>query len=234
MKIKKYIRKSLYILIAITLLWQIQDAAAQLVSCPFDTVNWNIVSGKIMKHLGRNSFMGIAELKGVELQNGIIEVDIAVKHQRGYPGIMFRIESNENYERFYIRPHRAPFYPDALQYTPTFNKVSGWQLYHGDGYTAGAEIPPDCWNHLRIEIKGTQARTFWNNMRSPALEIDELKHGLISGKLGVFGPADSSAWFSNFRYRKTIEVATARYGTRCVNNCVRYGDTLVYATHHVG
>ena len=43
---------------------------------------------------------------------------------RTYAGVNFRIQSGTDYEQFYIRPHRAPFYPDAIQYTPVFNGMA--------------------------------------------------------------------------------------------------------------
>jgi sugar lactone lactonase YvrE len=124
-----------------------------------------------------------------------------VTGERSYPGILFRLQSEENYERFYIRPHRAGLYPDALQYTPVINKVAGWQLYHGDGYTAGAELPAEGWIRLRLEVKGQRARVFVNGGSEPALEIDQLEHGVSKGAIGVMGPRNGTAYFSNFRYQ---------------------------------
>lgn len=179
---------------------------AQENSVAFDSDKWQIVDAEITQHLGRTSLQGTAILKDVEFENGIIELDIAVKHTRTYPGIVFRMQSDANYERFYIRPHRAPFYPDALQYTPTINKVAGWQLYNGKGYTAATEIPTEQWVHLKVEIKGKQARVFWNDMEKPALVIDDLKHGISKGTIGVLGPKDGSAFFSNFKYSLTDDL----------------------------
>ncbi len=75
--------------------------------------------GKLLDHLDRTAFMGTAILEDVNFKNGIIEYDMAVTGQRSYPGIFFRVQSQNDYEHFYIRPHRAGLYPDALQYTPT-------------------------------------------------------------------------------------------------------------------
>ncbi|MCP4713046.1 MAG: hypothetical protein GY869_30830, partial [Planctomycetes bacterium] len=33
--------------------------------------------------------------------------------------------------------HRSGLYTDALQYSAVFNNIAGWQLYNGDGATAG-------------------------------------------------------------------------------------------------
>ena len=167
----------------------------------FDSTKWEFKNVEIKKHLGREALLGSAILKDVEFENGIIEVDIAVTGARSYPGIIFRLQSENNYEKFYIRPHRAGLYPDALQYTPVFNKVAGWQLYNGEGFTAGSTIPTNQWFHLKIEISGKQARVFLNNSEKSSLVINDLKHGYSKGSIGLNGPKNGSANFSNFSYQ---------------------------------
>ena len=140
-------------------------------------------------------------MKDVEFADGVVEVDIAVDGGRSYPGIIFRVQSEEDYERFYLRPHRSGLYPDALQYAPVFNRVACWQLYSGKGFTTPAVIPTGQWIHLKMEIHGRQARVFVGDAEDPALVIHDLKHGLSRGSVGVLGPKNKAACFSNFRYR---------------------------------
>ena len=167
----------------------------------FESDRWILENAEIVTHLGRKALAGAAYLKDVQMENGIIEVDIAVTGARSYPGIIFRMQSEENFERFYLRPHRAGLYPDALQYMPVFNGAEGWQLYSGKGFTAPAEIPANQWNHIKMEFSGTQARVFLNNDPTPALVIHELKHAVGKGSVGIYGPKDKTAYFSNFNYR---------------------------------
>jgi hypothetical protein len=169
-------------------------------SVDFESDRWIVTRGEIVNHLGRKSLAGSAYLKDVEFENGVIEVDVAVSGARSYPGINFRMQTQDNGEHVYIRPHRAGLYPDAVQYAPIFNGVGGWQLYHGEGFTAGAAIPARQWIPLKMEISGTQARVYLNNAPEPALTIHNLKHGNSKGKIGVSGPANKTAYFSNFRY----------------------------------
>jgi len=151
--------------------------------------------------------MGAALLKGIEFENGIIEVDVAVDGRRSYPGIIFRMQSQFNRERVYIRPHRAGLYDDALQYVPTINGIDGWQLYTGTGYTAPLSIPEGEWIHIRLEVMGDRGQVFIGNSDKPNLVIFHLEHGLSKGKIGLLGPEDSSAYFSNFSY--TLQEPTA-------------------------
>jgi len=67
---------------------------------------------------------------------------------------------------------------------------------HGAGHAAKDE-----WVHLKIEFAGTQARVFLGDSTRPALVIDDLKRGATRGTVGVMGPRDGSAFFSDFRYR---------------------------------
>lgn len=165
---------------------------------PFDQDYWNI-QGKVVEHLGKKALRGRAFLNDVEFQDGVIEVDMAFEGARCFGMILFRIQQGGNYENFYLRPHKSGF-ADALQYTPTFNGLGSWQLYSGDGFTAAAEIPHKRWIHVKMEIKGAQARVYLDHSPRPALVIPYLKHGVSKGALGLSGPPNSLAHFADFRY----------------------------------
>lgn len=167
----------------------------------FGPDHWIFRNAEVKEYLGRESLHGYALLKDVVFENGVIEVDIAVTGAGSYPGFVFRVQSDRDYERIYIRPHRAGRYPDAVQYTPVFNGIAGWQLYNGDGYTAAVELPAGQWIHLKLEVSGKQARLYVGDMETPVLEMDDLKHGRSEGAIGLFGPRDNNYYFSNFSYR---------------------------------
>jgi len=166
----------------------------------FKSDQWVLKNAEMVQFEDQECLIGYAYLKDVEFENGVIEVDLQVTGSRSYPGIVFRMQSEENYENIYIRPHRAGLYPDAIQYTPVINGIAGWQLYHGDGFTNSARFPANQWMHLKIEIDGTQARLFIDDLVQPALVIHHLQHGKSKGTIGVSGPRDKSAFFANFKY----------------------------------
>ena len=179
------------------------SAYAQKKAAEFDPALWDLERAKIVDHLGRKALIGSTFLKDIRLQNGVIEVDIATtERSRSYPGLLFRVQDSANYERVYIRPHRSPFYDDVLQYGPVFNGVDSWQLYNGPGLTAGLEVLPDRWNHIKILMAGKQAQIFWNDLPEAVLVIDDLAHGDGSGTIGLVGPMDGTAFFSNLNYEK--------------------------------
>ena len=166
----------------------------------FESEDWTITSGRIVDHLGRKALAGSAALTEVDFTDGVIEVDIAMDGRRCFPGIIFRAESEADTEIFYLRPHRSKNYSHALQYTPRFKGLTGWQLYSGPGFTANIDIPLDRWVHVKLEIKGTRARIFFDEMASPALVVGDLKRGTTGGFIGVSAPADGRVHFSNFRF----------------------------------
>ena len=193
-------RVLLGLIACIALLNAAGGVAAQGEIIDFDSDRWVTVNGKVVDHLGRRALMGTAFLAGVEFQDGVIEVDIAASWERCYPGINFRIQSQRDYERFYIRPHTMKFFQSALQYTPCINSISGWQLYSGEGFTGPCEIPYDEWVHIRLEVKGTQARVFIGEGDEPDLEIHDLKHGISRGTIGLEQMVNGTSYFSNFAY----------------------------------
>jgi sugar lactone lactonase YvrE len=168
----------------------------------FSADRWDLQNARLIDHLGRKALIGTAYLRGVEFDDGVIECDVAVKARvRSYPGILFRVQSAQDYERIYLRPHRSPFNDDAVQYVASFNGVDSWQLYNGPGNTSAAVIPADRWFHLKIEVLRNQARVFLDGAPQPALLVSNLRRGKSRGGLGLTTAADETAFFSNFTYR---------------------------------
>lgn len=165
----------------------------------FSSAFWTITSGAVVDFDGRKCLKGSAVLKDIIFENGTIEVDVyTAPNQRAYPGVVFRMTDQQNYERVYIRPHRSGLYGDALQYVGTFNGLDSWQLFSGEGKSSRLDIPANQWNKIKIEVGGSQARLYWNNTGNPVMEITDLVHGISKGSLALFG--DNTSYFSNFKY----------------------------------
>ena len=168
----------------------------------FDSDQWQFTNGQIVEHLDRQCLKGGGYLKEMSFSDGIIEIDIAVTGARSYPGINFRVQSPSDYEYFYIRPHRVGLYDDALQYCPSINGITSWQLFSGEGFTKAVDFPKNEWVHFRLAVKGNQAKLYINNAETPALEIFDLQHGESEGTISLVAPANGSAYFSNFKLTK--------------------------------
>lgn len=173
---------------------------------PFDAEHWQLENARVQDFQGRQALMGFAILKDAVFENGVIEYDQYVSGARSYPGVMFRSQPDGSWERFYIRPHRsgrvAPsLYTDVLQYLPAWNRLDSWQLYSGPGYTSGSVIPTDRWFHVKIEVLGARMRVFIDKRPQAELEVPRLLHGQRQGGIMLNGPADGSAYYSDFSYR---------------------------------
>ena len=173
---------------------------------PFDSENWDMTQGKVVQYLGRDALSGTAKLNDIEFVNGIIEVDIAVTGVASYPEINFHYQNSEEYEHFYIRPHRSEIYNDVLQYLPVINGDKAWQLYTGENYTAGAKIPINEWLHIKIEVKDNQARVYLNYSEQASLKISRLYYGKNAGGISLSTSVPGTAYFSNFSVTTTSDL----------------------------
>lgn len=181
-------------------------SVAQAQEFPFDSQHWEVnASGSVFEMFeGKPSlymYKGQARLKDFEFFTGVLEYDIYVTERRGFPGIQFRIQDEENLEEFYIRPHQSGK-PDANQYNPVFNGLAGWQLYFGPRFSTAYSYDMNAWNHIKLVIAETRAEVFINDMEQPLLVIPELKHAHKSGDLGFQAGGPSAFRFANLKVTK--------------------------------
>jgi hypothetical protein len=171
---------------------------------PFDSGRWqwHAKEHRIENHLGREAlFMknGTAHVEGVSFRNGAVEFDIAFAAERGFMGGTWRLRDAKNCEEFYLRPHQSGN-PDATQYTPVFNGIEGWQLYHGPRYSAAIAHRFNEWTHVKILFAGRQAEIYVGDMEKPVLFVEEMQGNDEPGSVGINAGEFAPAWFSNFSY----------------------------------
>jgi hypothetical protein len=136
---------------------------------------------------------GVAWVRGVELADATIEVDICAE-EPAYPGIAFRGADGLNFELAYAVPHCSSLW-DALQYDPVFHGSNTWQLYNGEGYQMAATVPTGQWFHLQVDVQGQRAAVSVNGQ--PPLVVPQLAHEPTSGRVGIW--TYQPAYFSNLR-----------------------------------
>lgn len=176
---------------------------------PFSSDRWEISAqeSEIVEYMGRESLYlngGLAVVADSEFTDGIIQFDVAFDEERGFPGVVWRLQDLENFERFYMRPHQSGN-ADATQYTPVYNGVSAWQLYSGPGFTMPAVHTFNEWFTVEVVVVGEQAEVYLNDLVTPTLFIPNLKRGMEAGQVGLYVEAGfpdpfAPAYFSNFGY----------------------------------
>ena len=165
---------------------------------------------RLTKDTGKDGF---ALLRGADFQDGAIEADIALKittppgvRMPGFVGIAFRARPDASrYELFYLRPGNARSDDQAMrnhsvQYVsvPDFDWYKlrrGWPWV----YEAYADLQPETWTKVRIEVKGRSAKLYLNGSENPSLVVDGLKGQDLRGGVALWSYQGEEAYFSNVR-----------------------------------
>jgi len=151
---------------------------------------------RVEEHLGRESLYlrgGTAIAESVRLEHGVFEFDVSFPRERDFHGGLWRAHGHRDHEQFYVRPHQSGN-PDATQYTPVFNGVSGWQLYHGEPFQVPLVLRCDEWVRIRIRFAGGRAAITVGE--EAPIEVG-LKRAVAAGSVGLLGGDFFGAHFSS-------------------------------------
>jgi hypothetical protein len=165
-----------------------------------------------VSHLGRRALYidrGVALARGAVMENGVLEMDVAATRATNFLGVVFRAASPRFSNVVFLRPG-ASGTEEAVQYGPAFNSVGvAWQVYHGEGANAVAELPRERWIGVRLELDGPVARLFLDSATTPTLVVPRVVASGGDG-LGVWaGAFGRGAYFSNIRYTAALASRTA-------------------------
>jgi hypothetical protein len=155
-----------------------------------------------------------AFVPGLDFHDGTIEVDVAgsllpsaLPAARGFVGVAFRIAADSGSyacEAFYIRPTNGRAEDQvrrnhATQYFSFPDHDFDRLRREAPGrYESYADVVPDEWIHLRIEVSGAIARLYVNGAMQPTLIVRDLKHGAEAhGTVGLWVGNGTNAHFRN-------------------------------------
>src|SRR5580658_2896365 len=159
-----------------------------------------------------------AFVNGTAIQDGTIDVDLAVKittppgvRMPGFTGIAFRARPDgSHYDMFYLRPRNALSDDQAMRnHSVQYVAKPGYDWYPLRRqwpwlYESWAGIKPETWTHVKIEIHARIARLFLNGSDSPSLVVNGLKGEDLSGGVALWGDSDEESYFSNLRVSPSI------------------------------
>ncbi|RII95662.1 hypothetical protein DZF95_00060 [Clavibacter michiganensis] len=161
-----------------------------------------------INYIDQPTFVLLAE----EFVTGVIDIDVhaglredAPEYARAFAGIAYHV-TDESFEAFYIRPLNGvslnptkPRAQRAFQYFAypqwPFNRLR--EERPDSGYEGEADIRPNEWCHLRLEIGRSTLRVWINEA-----EVVDLARTLIaprSGRIGLWVDIGTRAAFANLR-----------------------------------
>ncbi|KJK48642.1 hypothetical protein UK23_16475 [Lentzea aerocolonigenes] len=154
--------------------------------------------------------------KDFDFHDGTIDAYVASKlapdapsYARGFIGISFRIDAEKRFENIYLRPvnsqvedqvrrnHSIQYfaYPDFL-----FPKL---RKEEPEKYESYVDIDVQEWIHMRIDVRGSQAKLFVNGAPRPSLVVNDLKLGPEQrGGVGFWIESGTVGYFSGLRVRR--------------------------------
>jgi hypothetical protein len=175
---------------------------------PVDSPRWRLegAEAKVVDYQGKPAlylYGAVARLADAGFDTGVIEFDMAVPGEaQSFPAIIFRGQDDENYEHFYLRPHQNGR-PDATQYTPVINGMTGWQIYSSRNFQVQTAFPLSRWFHVKVEVADDSAR-FYVNSDKPTLVVHDLKRERRPGFIILKG-SSGGAYFANVEITPDVQ-----------------------------
>jgi hypothetical protein len=159
--------------------------------------------------LSDRDFMAVVPL---DFQDGTIEVEVkgaldpaAPAFARGFVGIAFRI-ADGRFEKIYLRPANG-IAADMVRrnHSVQYAAFPDWRFDRlrrefPEKYESAADIAPDRWVHMRIEVSGTTAKLYLDRRKNPVLIVNDLKLGTAQrGAIGLWIETGTVAHFRGLR-----------------------------------
>src|ERR1700753_1559718 len=142
-----------------------------------------------------------AFVNGTAIQDGTIDVDIAVKittppgvRMPGFTGLAFRARPDgSHYDMFYLRPRNSLSDDQAMRnHSVQYVGKPGFDWYPlrrqwPSVYESWADLKPETWTHVKIELQGRSAKLYLNGSDSPSLIVNGLKGEDLQGGVALWG-----------------------------------------------
>jgi hypothetical protein len=149
----------------------------------------------------------------VDFKDGTIEADMASvlapnapEFARGFIGLAFRIDDNGRFESIYLRPANSTADDQvrrnhSVQYVayPDY-RFDRMRSEFPEKYETSADIGLNRWMHMKIEVRGQQARLYLDRNPRPVLVVQDMKLGSDQrGGVGIWLESGTIAYFRNLK-----------------------------------
>jgi hypothetical protein len=159
------------------------------------------------------AFLRFSGDKGIQFQDGTIEADIDMKvttppgvRMPGFVGIAFRARTDgSHYDLLYLRPGNSHAEDQAMRnHSVQYVAAPGFDWYKLRRewpwiYETYADLQPEGWNKIKIEVHGRTARLYLNGSANPSLMVNGLKGEDLQGGVALWGYPGEEAYFSNVK-----------------------------------
>ncbi|MCU0250376.1 MAG: MBL fold metallo-hydrolase [Vicinamibacterales bacterium] len=169
-------------------------------------------SGRTVARLDARAGDGGVLLEGIQLSEGVIEVDLKGKDvaQQSFLGIAFHVVDWTMLDAVYFRPFNfrgasAEQRSHAVQYVS--HPANTWQRLRTERpgqFEQAIDPPPDPngWLHARIVLAGGRVEVFVNGGAKPSLSVEDLGSAK-SGGVALWAGNGSDGAFANLRITPT-------------------------------
>ncbi|AXU20609.1 hypothetical protein C7W88_09360 [Novosphingobium sp. THN1] len=148
----------------------------------------------------------------IDFHDGVIEAEVkaslapdAPAFARGFVGLAFRYDG-ARFESFYLRPTNGVADDQVRRnHAVQYAAFPDWRFDRlrresPERYETAADIAPDRWVHMRIEVTGAQAKLYLDHRASPVLIVNDLKLGAdLRGGVGLWIETATIAHFRNIK-----------------------------------
>ncbi|RIW17515.1 hypothetical protein D0X99_04885 [Algoriphagus lacus] len=153
------------------------------------------------------------KLKGVNLENGTVEVKVlsrllptAPALARGFIGLAFRVNAdNSAFESIYLRPTNGRA-DDQFRRNHTIQyfaypeyKFDRLRAESKGEYETYADIGLDEWITVRIEFMDKSATLYLNDQKAPAFLVKEMLGSTTSGSIGLWVDIGTEGFFKELK-----------------------------------
>jgi len=156
----------------------------------------------------------LAVIDGLEFSSGVIEAEVAgvpgtgaAEGARGFVGIAFRVQHDlKTYDAFYLRPTNGRA-DDQERRNHAVQYISHpeWPWFRlrketPGKYEAYADLVPNEWTKIKIEVRGERARLFVRDNAQPTLIVNDVKSGAnAKGAVALWVGPGTVAHFRDLR-----------------------------------
>jgi hypothetical protein len=153
----------------------------------------------------------LAVLSDLVFWNGVIEVEVAGAPQpgategaRGFVGIAFRVQTEDAFDAFYLRPTNGRA-DDQERRNHSVQYISPpewpWARLRKETpgtYESYVDLTTGEWTKIKIDVRGDKARLYVHDAGQPTLIVNDVKSGKsATGRIALWVGAETVAHFRN-------------------------------------